>query len=250
MSSEVETSLITNRKRFLDFTRNNRLSDTTEKLFNTLEVYRDGVPRTAAMNMAIDEALLQSATIPSLRLYRWDHPALSFGYFGKFGDVTIHANERDLVRRWTGGGIVLHGDDLTYSIVIPAGDTAFAHSTMLIYERVHEAIQKALIASGKRAELAKEQSAKISESCFANPVRADVLVNGEKVAGAAQRKTRAGLLQQGSIQHVDLAQDFADRFAAQLAENCHRPQLNGTIIECAHEIAAQKYGTDMWLRRK
>ena len=72
------------------------------------------------MNMAIDEALLETAVIPTIRFYRWRSPALSFGYFGKFSDVAIYAAERDLVRRWTGGGIVFHGDDLTYSIVIPA----------------------------------------------------------------------------------------------------------------------------------
>lgn len=219
-------------------------------IFATLEVYRDEMPRTAAMNMAIDEALLENAKVPSLRVYRWEHPALSFGYFGKFADVTDHGNERDLVRRWTGGGIVLHGADLTYSIIIPADAAAFAHSTMSIYEKVHEAIRAALVASGNGAELAKEQSAKISESCFANPVRADVLLNGHKIAGAAQRRTRAGLLQQGSIQHVDLAEDFADRFAAQLASDCDYRQLNGAVIKRANEIAAQKYGTDTWLRRR
>ena len=202
------------------------------------------------MNMAIDESLLENAKAPSLRLYRWDHPALSFGYFGRFSDVELHKNERDLVRRWTGGGIVLHGKDLTYSIVIPASEPAFSRSTTSIYEKVHGAIQAALIASGQQAELANEQSSKISESCFANPVRADVLLNGEKVAGAAQRKTRAGLLQQGSIQRVDLAEDFAGRFAEQLASICHDCQLNGVVIERAHEIAAQKYGTDKWLQRR
>ena len=75
--------------------------------------------------MAIDEALLEAVTIPSIRFYRWNSPALSFGYFGKFSDVAEYATERDLVRRWTGGGIVFHGDDLTYSIVIPASDPIF-----------------------------------------------------------------------------------------------------------------------------
>jgi lipoate-protein ligase A len=86
--------------------------------------------------------------------------------------------------------------------------------------------------------------------CFANPVPADVLVNGQKIAGAAQRRTRTGLLQQGSIQHVDLAEDFAGRFAGQLTENCDYRQVNGAVIGRASEIAAQKYGTDTWLRKR
>jgi len=74
------------------------------KLFGRIEVYNDFTPRSAAMNMAIDEALLDSVAVPSIRFYRWQSPALSFGYFGKFADVAEYATERDLVRRWTGGG--------------------------------------------------------------------------------------------------------------------------------------------------
>jgi len=238
-------------------TETNRQEACITRLFRALEVYPDNASRSAAMNMAIDEALLQNAKVASLRFYRWDHAALSFGYFGKFTDVEAHGKERELVRRWTGGGIVLHGDDLTYSIVIPAGDTAFAYSTMSIYERIHEALRNALVAMGQHAVVAAiaDRGTGVSDAgysghCFANPVPADVLLNGEKIAGAAQRRTRAGLLQQGSIQHVDLPEDFGDRFAAQLTENCDHRQLNGAVIEHANEIAAQKYGTDMWLRRR
>ena len=98
----------------------------TQHLFSLVHAYQDASARSAAMNMAIDEALLEHATVSSIRFYRWHSPALSFGYFGKFSDVAIYEAERDLVRRWTGGGIVFHGDDLTYSIVIPLGDPAFA----------------------------------------------------------------------------------------------------------------------------
>src|SRR5262252_2174086 len=97
----------------------------TEQLFLRLRICREISPHSAAMNMSIDEALLEAATVPTIRFYRWRSPALSFGYFGKFSDIAIYAAERDLVRRWTGGGIVLHGDDLTYSIMIPASDRVF-----------------------------------------------------------------------------------------------------------------------------
>src|SRR5712692_10614259 len=112
-------------------------------IFGSLDVYHDESSRTAALNMAIDEALLENATEPLIRFYKWDHPALSFGYFGKFDDIASHAPQRDLVRRWTGGGIVFHGDDLTYAIVIPAADPAFAESSMSIYEKTHDAIRAA-----------------------------------------------------------------------------------------------------------
>src|SRR5437016_462377 len=113
------------------------LCEISRQLFSTVNVYRDIDSRSAAMNMAIDEALLEIATEPTIRFYCWDHPALSFGYFGKFADVASFVSERDIVRRWTGGGIVLHGEDLTYSIVIPASDRAFNESSISIYEKVH-----------------------------------------------------------------------------------------------------------------
>ena len=63
----------------------------TKGLFASLNVYHDIPSRSPALNMAIDEALLETAEIPTIRFYTWDHPALSFGYFGKFADVENHA---------------------------------------------------------------------------------------------------------------------------------------------------------------
>lgn|SRR5215467_7415923 len=217
------------------------------QLFGSLEVYHNIESRSAALNMAIDEALLETATEPAIRFYRWDRPALSFGYFGKFDDVANQESERDIVRRWTGGGIVFHGNDLTYSIVIPASDPAFAESSRSIYEKTHRAIRFAL---GSEAQLASIASPKISESCFANPVRADVLLNGRKVAGAAQRRTRRGLLQQGSIQNVGLGNGFADKFANELCRKCRVEKLNDAVLARARQIAKEKYSTAAWLRRR
>jgi lipoate-protein ligase A len=210
--------------------------------------------------MAIDEALLESATVPLIRFYRWHSPALSFGYFGDFSDVAGYGSERDLVRRWTGGGIVFHGHDLTYSIVIPASDPVFKQSSGSIYQEIHCALRSALIADGQRAELAAvsavsdcrrhEDSAVGDRRCFANPVRADVMIDNRKVAGAAQRRTRQGLLQQGSIQGVDLRDSFAERFVRELAHNLETRSLPGSVECRAQEIAARKYGTEDWLRKR
>src|SRR5215472_14682131 len=128
----------------------------TRQLFGITDVYHDICPQSAAMNMSIDEALLESATIATIRFYGWRSPALSFGYFGKFSDVAICASERDLVRRWTGGGIVFHGDDLTYSIVIPATDPVFNESSIAIYEKIHRALADALNGAGERAVVAAD----------------------------------------------------------------------------------------------
>jgi len=231
-------------------------------MFAALNVYHDGAAHSAAMNMAIDEALLEYARVPSIRFYRWHSPAISFGYFGNFAHVACYAGERDLVRRWTGGGIVFHGGDLTYSIVIPANDNAFSESSMAIYEEVHRALCDALDGKWKRAVVAGGGNAGGASNamrtafsaggynCFANPVRADVMVDGRKIAGAAQRRTRRGLLQQGSIQGIDLEDGLAERFAIELSKNC-QPQSLLKAVHCrAREIAAQKYGAEAWLRKR
>ena len=224
-------------------------------IFAELDVYHDAMPRSASVNMAIDEALLEIAERPSIRFYRWNSPALSFGYFGKFVDVATYATQRDVVRRWTGGGIVFHGDDLTYSVVIPAHHVVFSESSMSIYEKIHRSLRNALAADGERAELASVAGAAVSDcgyngACFANPVHADVMVNGRKVAGAAQRRARAGLLHQGSIRYVDLANGLAERFARELCDAHYERPFCEAVVKRARQIAEQKYSTAGWLRRR
>jgi len=234
----------------------------TKQLFGPLQVCHDVTPQSAAINMALDEVLLEAATVPNIRFYGWRSPALSFGYFGKFSDVAIYAADRDLVRRWTGGGIVFHGDDLTYSIVIPANDPAFDESSIAIYERIHYALADALNEMGKSAVVAGgvdpggfalSKRAAVSASgynCFSNPVRADVMMEGSKIAGAAQRRTRRGLLQQGSIQGFVMQTGLAQKFAQALSANCSQFEINEEVLRRARELAQQKYGAESWLQRR
>jgi lipoate-protein ligase A len=199
--------------------------------------------------MAIDEALFEQATVPTLRFYGWRGPAISFGYFGKFADVAMEMERRDVVRRWTGGGIVPHGEDLTYSLVTPAADRASSHGPTAIYAALHGAIRDALRAEGREAELAAGAAPKISEACFANPVRDDVMLLGRKIAGAAQRRTRGGFLHQGSIQIPDLPVSFRARLVSGLAKQIEWVEIPPSINERAAQLVAEKYGTAEWLRR-
>jgi lipoate-protein ligase A len=261
MSSEVETSLeISGSRRiprFFDSARNDKAQQATRRLFANSTIYHDEGPHSAAMNMAIDEALLETAVVPTIRFYRWRSPALSFGYFGKFSDVAIHAAERDLVRRWTGGGIVFHGQDLTYSIVIPASDPVFDESSIAIYEKIHRALCGALAGHNQGAELVTVANqlragdrGSCDNACFANPVHADVMMDGRKIAGAAQRRTRRGLLQQGSIQGFARKTDLAQKFAQALSTNCSEFKITKAILKQAQEVAQQKYVTESWQRRR
>jgi lipoyl(octanoyl) transferase len=283
MSSEVETSLeISGSRRilrFLDSARNDNAQEAARPLFAELTIYHDESPHSAPMNMALDEALLEFAVVPIIRFYHWCSPALSFGYFGKFSDVAIYAAERDLVRRWTGGGVVFHGDDLTYSIVIPASDPGFDESSIAIYEKIHRALCAALAAGGHDAELAsvvapcerrksRKGDLQIAQrrsgdrrsletpicdrgyNCFANPVRADVMMDGRKIAGAAQRRTRRGLLQQGSIQSFTVNTDLAQKFSQALSVNFREFEINEEIFQRATELAQEKYGAESWLTKR
>ncbi|MEO5720106.1 MAG: hypothetical protein ABIR71_01385 [Chthoniobacterales bacterium] len=220
-----------------------------ERLFAQLRVVHDRATRSAAANMAVDEALLQTATQPVLRFYGWRQPARSFGYFGCFVDVAAQAPERELVRRWTGGGIVLHGSDLTYSVILPRSAFEKLPSPQTIYRVIHGAIQQAL-GDGMDIALAGADAPKISDACFANAVAADVLIEGRKIAGAAQRRTRAGLLHQGSIQNVQLPASFPNAFAAALCVNYAETTLDPDVIRQAEMLAAQKYDTLEWLRQR
>ncbi len=199
--------------------------------------------------MAVDEALLETASVPILRFYRWREPSLSFGYFGRYADAAEAAQHRSIVRRWTGGGIVLHGEDLTYSLILPRTHFAAAQSARSVYSFVHRAIQRAL-STFAEAALAREDAPKISDACFANPVVADVLVGGRKIAGAAQRRTRTGLLHQGSIQYDRLPPDFPQVFARELCDRSRTESLQPEVLGRAAEIAAAKYDTPEWLHRR
>ena len=110
--------------------------------------------------------------------------------------------------------------------------------------------------SGRRArdpvanQLRAGDHGSCDNNCFANPVRADVMMDGRKIAGAAQRRTRRGLLQQGSIQGFAMKTDLAQKFAQALSANCSEFKANEEIFRRAREFAQQKYGTESWQRRR
>ncbi|MCX6894101.1 MAG: octanoyltransferase, partial [Verrucomicrobia bacterium] len=95
----------------------------------------------AAFNMALDEALLEALprlARPVLRFYGWTQPATTFGYFQKFTEIERATALRPLIRRPTGGGLVPHDADWTYSLAFPAGHEWHALAATDSYRRVHE----------------------------------------------------------------------------------------------------------------
>jgi lipoate-protein ligase A len=158
--------------------------------------------------MALDEALLESApqlARPVLRFYSWAEPAATFGYSQKYSQAAAMTSLRPLVRRPTGGGLVPHGADWTYSLVFPAQHPWHRLKAADSYRRLHEWIGAAFARLGVPASLAALSQKEIPGQCFAGPEKSDLLWRGRKIAGAAQRRTRAGLLIQGSVQPPPLA---------------------------------------------
>jgi len=157
----------------------------------------------AAFNMAMDEALLENVSQigePVLRFYGWMEPAATFGYFQKFSEVESVTLLRPLIRRPTGGGIVPHDADWTYSFAVPPDHEWHSLAAIESYRRIHEWIQAAFAKLKIETELAPCCKKSVPGQCFAGHEKFDLLWSGKKIAGAAQRRNKSGLLIQGSIQ--------------------------------------------------
>jgi lipoate-protein ligase A len=216
-------------------------------LFEKLTFIHDTEPHSAALNMAFDEALLLTADRPMVRVYRWAEPAVSFGYFGKYAPIAASWPGRAYVRRMTGGGVVLHGEDITYSIVVPIAHPFAQCSARESYCAIHGALAQWLAVRGVAASLAHAPEGQGNGVCFDSPAEADVIAGGRKLAGAAQRRTREGLLYQGSVQGVPLA--WRGDIARAFSEVFPLRDFTITERELAGRLALEKYGTPMWLER-
>lgn len=218
-------------------------------LFENLIEIRDESPRSASLNMALDEVLLGDALNPLMRIYRWERAAVSFGYFGKYAPVAAAWPGRDTVRRMTGGGVVPHGLDLTYSIIVPAGHHFSARSPRDVYRAVHETIGGLLSGNGETAALASPPSGGGTGICFESPAEFDLIARGKKVAGAALRRTRHGLLLQGSIQELPTLEFLRSRLASAFATQVLAGECTHSQIADAESLAAEKYATSAWNMR-
>ncbi|MBI4658230.1 MAG: lipoate--protein ligase family protein [Verrucomicrobia bacterium] len=161
----------------------------------------------AAENMAVDEALLEacgSLGRPVLRFYGWREPAATFGYSQKYAEAACWTRLRPLIRRPTGGGLVPHGADWTYSLVFPPSHPWHALKAVESYRRVHEWLRRSFERLGVETSLSPRCEAVMPGQCFVGAAQFDLLCGGRKIAGAAQRRNRFGLLVQGSIQAANL----------------------------------------------
>jgi lipoate-protein ligase A len=232
--------------------------------------------------MAADEALLESVAADgpcTLRFYQWEEPTLSLGYFQTYVDRQQHAASRDaaIVRRASGGGAILHDHELTYSFAVPSRHP-LAIDRLRFYQAVHTTLIETLaqwdIATALFAE--SEQPAIKDKSqpflCFERRSPGDVVLDGVKIAGSAQRRCRGAVLQHGSIllaqsqaapelaglkeltgrtiSPTELIEAWLPRLTEALAISLQSGSLSESERRRAETLAAEKYATPFWTERR
>lgn len=171
--------------------------------------------RSPDENMAFDTRFLKEFTenstpSPILHFYDWKGVCGTFGHFIKPLD---HLNQKGiekwdlrLERRPTGGGIVFHLCDLTFSVLMPSTNPFFSLNTLETYAFVNLAVVKAIskfMGNKIQPTLLPQEFNPLDDQCphfcMAHPTKYDVMIDGRKVGGAAQRRTKFGYLHQGTI---------------------------------------------------
>lgn len=214
-----------------------------------LLLWLDPVSRPGPEAMAVDEWLLETRDQPVLRVYPWQGAWGSIGYFGDLADAREQFPDLDWVRRFTGGGTVDHRADWTYTLVIPRSEKIATAKGAESYRIIHAALARAL-GSGRLSDGAHSTG---STACFTNPVAHDIVNTiGHKLAGAGQRRTKHGLLHQGSVAGKCSDRESrqrAIRLAGELSTSWSFAELEPPL-ELVDHLAARRYGNPVWTERR
>ncbi|MCC7376919.1 MAG: hypothetical protein IT581_19830 [Verrucomicrobiales bacterium] len=213
-----------------------------------------------AWNMAFDEALLLDGAARGtavLRFYGWSEPAVTFGYFQHHAEVAQLTRVRPLIRRPTGGGIVPHLADWTYALAIPPDYPWHALRAVESYRTMHAWIVAAFARLGIESELAPCCRKDAPGQCFIGYEQFDVLRHGRKIAGAAQRRNKFGLLIQGSVQPPPTGID-RHQWQSAMLEALPEPYFSEAQTEtrmpalepAANALMAEKYSQSAYNERR
>ena len=188
-------------------------------------------------NMAADMWVLEKTALwggPVLRRYGWARRQITFGYGQKADWVERETGVpiSQLTRRPTGGGVVRHGTDLTYCITFPRESCGGQMPPMELYGQVHQRWGDALLEYGIGNSLMPcpaQSKGGIPGDCFNEPVGRDLMDEGRirKLGGAAMKRTRAGVLMQGTLElgrwpdlpHQEVEEKFLQLLAADFQED-------------------------------
>ena len=168
--------------------------------------------------MALDRELFEEfcsnrEALPVLRIYQALKPAITIGrayqktFLPPSAALQAVVSRLEICRRPTGGGMVIHGKDLIYSVIARGDSFPAFHQARTSYLVFHEAVQEALLNFGVKTRLLRCDEAKRPaglrqklSDCFKNPVGTDVLLEEKKIAGGGQWRRREGFLHQGSVE--------------------------------------------------
>ena len=220
---------------------------------------------TASLNMAIDETLMTSLensddNLPILRFYSWNRPAITAGYFqdirklaSKFG---TGQNVSQVVRRLTGGGMVLHGKDLTFSLLVKIPDPLVGGDVKASYLKVNEALMLGLGSIFKDLDFADCRTAvpagrgEGERICFEKPSCYDVMNLGKKVVGASQRRRNGVLLHQSAVflEHKaeEIEKGILKGFEKKWGVEFRSEPLSAAELRRAEEMEKNRYGSREW----
>ena len=207
-----------------------------------LRFWDDPEARTPAGQMAMDEAMLQQARQPIVRFYRWTAPAVTFGYAQRHSEMRPRAGSLPMIRRWTGGGVVFHGQDLTIALAVPHDHELCRLPTGMVYRQIHEALLRAVMEMDPAARLADPEDCRQGPACFESPALNDILQGGRKICGGALRRGRNGMLYQGSL-HGNIS---ALSLGRSLSASVEIFAPDEEILQIQARLALEKYGTDAW----
>lgn len=222
-------------------------------IFDELQVWMDPVRRCGPEAMAVDEWLLATVELPVLRVYAWLGDWGSVGYFGNLEAARAAFPGVEWVRRWTGGGTVDHRTDWTYSVVAPEREPLAGMRGAESYRAIHAALAQALQSEGMDVLLSTGSEETGAAACFENPVSHDLInAAGRKIAGAGQRRTKRGLLHQGSLARMAdplLSRQRAECLASALARRWHFREFQAPEEVIAERVKA-RYGLPAWTKRR
>ncbi len=217
-------------------------------MLETLELWIDEPVRDGFANMAVDDWLLDTVIRPVLRIYAWEPGWGSFGYFVADAEASEALPGLRRVRRRTGGGIVDHRHDWTYTLVVPTGEPLADLRGGESYRYIHAALAVALEQEGHRACLAADPGPVKGGECFARPAAHDLLdAGGRKIAGAGQRRSGRGLLHQGSVA-VPLGPEFGKVLAAALSGTPR--SFHARPDETGIRSGAEAFRNPAWAKRR
>jgi lipoate-protein ligase A len=154
------------------------------------------------MNMAIDEAILHYCKVPVLRVYGWNPTAVTLGYNQDLNEINLENcknNGISIVRRITGGKAVFHDKELTYSFILPESLNLLPKEINESYKEIAKALILALKKINIGAEIKKTPERIATSICFNSSNWYELLVNGKKISGSAQRRMDGKILQHGSL---------------------------------------------------